>query len=277
MGAGIVTANGIELWYEDFGEATDPHVVLIMGANATALAWDASFYEPIVDAGYHVVRFDNRDEGLSQWFDAAHPYTLDDMAADTVGLMDELSIDRAHVIGASMGGMIGQVVALSSPERVLTLTSICSSPGVSDGRLPSPPQAIVEQMMVPFPDTRAEQVEWHLGAYRALAGSWPFAEARHRARFEADLARGFNPSPGHGMAVYASGSRLDTLGDLDLPVLVIHGDEDPLVPLEHGAATADAIAGARLLVLPGAGHIDILDQPDMVLPSILELLARPTR
>jgi pimeloyl-ACP methyl ester carboxylesterase len=277
MGAGIVTANGIELWYEDFGEVTDPHVVMIMGANATALGWDASFYEPIVDAGYHVVRFDNRDEGLSQWFDAAHPYTLDDMAADTVGLMDALSIDRGHVIGASMGGMIGQTVALQYPERVLTLTSICSSPGISDQTLPSPAQDIIEVLMVPFPDTRTEQVEWQLAQYRALSGSWPFAEARHRARFEADLARGFNPTPGHGMAVYASGTRLDTLANLDLPVLVIHGDEDPLVPLGHGTATADAIAGARLLVLPGAGHIDILDQPDMILPSILELFSRPTR
>jgi pimeloyl-ACP methyl ester carboxylesterase len=277
MGVGTVTANGIELWYEDFGEITDPHVVLIMGANATALVWDASFYEPIVDAGYHVVRFDNRDEGLSQWFDAAHPYTLDDMAADTIGLMDALSIDRAHLVGVSMGGMIGQVVALRYPERVLTLTSICSSPGASDGRLPSPPPAIIELMMAPFPDTRAEQVEWHLAGYRAMAGSWPFADAHHRARFEADLDRGFNPSPGHGMAVYASGSRLETLADLDLPVLVIHGDADPLLPFEHGAATADAIPGARLLVLPGAGHIDVLDQPDLVLPSILEMFSRPTR
>jgi pimeloyl-ACP methyl ester carboxylesterase len=272
MAVGTVTANGIELWYEDFGAATDPHVVLITGATSTVLAWDPSFIEPIVDAGYHVVCFDNRDEGLSQWFDPDNAYTLDDMAADTVGLMDAVSIDRAHLIGVSMGGMIGQTVALRYPECVLTLTSICSSPGF-DTTLPF---GAIAELIAPWPDTRAEQVEWRLAAFRAMAGSWPFAEARYRARFEAELDRGFNPTPGHGAAVGASGSRRQALASLDLPVLVIHGDEDPLAPFEHGVATADAIPGARLLPLSGAGHVDVLNQPDLIMPSMLALFSRRT-
>lgn len=131
-------------------------------------------------------------------------------------------------------------------------------------------------MMAPFPDSRAGQVERYLAGYRAMAGSWPFAEDRHRARFEADLDRAFNPFPGHRTAVMSSPSRRDALASLDVPVLVIHGDEDPLLPFEHGVATADAIPGARLLRLPGAGHIDCLDRPDMIVPSILDLLASST-
>jgi pimeloyl-ACP methyl ester carboxylesterase len=130
-------------------------------AVGAVTANDPSFIEWIVDAGYHVVCFDNRDEGLSQWFDPDHAYTLDDLAADTVGLIDGVSIERAHLIGVSMGGMIGHTVAIRYPERVLTLTSICSSPGF-DATLPF---GAIGELIAPWPDTRAEQVEWRLAAF----------------------------------------------------------------------------------------------------------------
>jgi pimeloyl-ACP methyl ester carboxylesterase len=274
MGEGTVTANGIRIWYEDFGDPADPHVVLIMGANATAMGWDAAFYEPIVAAGFHVVRFDNRDVGLSQWF-GSQPYTLDDMAADTIGLMDALSIPRAHLIGASMGGMIAQVIALNYRDRVLTLTSICSTPGVSDPELPSMPEAIMELAMTPLPESRGGRVDYLVEFYRAMAGPGiVFDEQRWRARFETDMDRGFNPMPGHGLAVASAPSRREALQHLDLPVLVIHGDADPILQYEHGEATAKAVPGAKLVTVAGAGHIDVLAPVDEILPPILGLLAR---
>jgi pimeloyl-ACP methyl ester carboxylesterase len=278
VGDGTVTANGTRIWFEDFGDPARPHVVLIMGANATATAWDRSFYEPIVAAGYHVVLFDNRDVGLSQWFDfEEHPYTLDDMAADTVGLMDALSIPRAHLIGASMGGMIAQVIALTYPERVLTLTSICSSPGVGDAELPVMSDNIVELAITPMPESTADRVDHLVAFYRAMAGTGvPFDEPFWRSRFESDMERGFNPKPGHGAAVASAPSRRHALQDLDLPTLVIHGDADPLLPLGHGVATAEAIPGAQLVTIAGAGHIDVATRVDEVIPPILELLGSRT-
>jgi pimeloyl-ACP methyl ester carboxylesterase len=275
MGEGTVSANGVRIWYEDFGDPADLDVLLIMGANATAMSWDAEFYEPIVAAGYHVVRFDNRDVGLSEWFDyATHPYTLDDMAEDAIGLMDALSIRRAHLVGASLGGMIAQVVALKHPERVLTLTSICSTPGVSDPSLPPTPDAIIEKALAPVPESRADRVDQQVEFYRMLAGTrTPFDEQRWRSRFETDMDRGFNPVPAHGLAAASAPTRREALHDLDLPVLVIHGDADPILQYEHGVATADAVPGAKLVTVAGAGHIDVLVPVEEVLPPLLDHLA----
>jgi pimeloyl-ACP methyl ester carboxylesterase len=275
MAAGTVATNGIHIWYEDFADPADQHVVLLMGANATAMAWDPAFYEPIVAAGYHVVRFDNRDVGLSQWFDFdSQPYTLDDMAADTVGLMDALSIQRAHLIGVSLGGMIAQVVALDHPDRVLTLTSICSTPGLSDPELPAMSDRILELAMMPFPESRAGRVDQLVEFYRVSAGTkTPFDERHWRSVFEADMERGFNPVPGQTLAAALAPSRREALQHLDLPVLVIHGDADPILHYEHGVATAKAVPGAKLVTVAGAGHIDVLAQVDEVLPPILDHLA----
>ena len=258
MSAGTVTANGIEIWYEDFGDPADPHVMLVMGANATAMWWDSAFYEPIVDAGFHVVRFDNRDVGLSEWFDfAAQPYTLADMAADTIGLMDALSIPTAHLVGTSMGGMVAQTVALDHPDRVLTLTSICSSPGAFDPDLPATPEHIVELAMAPMPDSREGRLDRLVEFWQSCAGTtFAFDEPHWRSVFETDLDRGFNPTPGHGFAIAMSPSRREALRNLEMPVLVIHGDADPILPHAHGVATAEAIPGAKLVAIPGAGHTD---------------------
>ncbi len=279
MGEGTVTANATSIWFEDFGDPTDPHVVLIICANATAIGWDRSFYEPIVAAGFHVVRFDNRDVGLSQWFDFdVDPYTLDDMAADTIGLMDALSITRANLVGVSMGGMIAQLVALQYPPRVVSLTSISSSSGIADADLPVMSDDLVELAVTPMPDSNTARVDHFVAFYRAMAGTAvPFDEGRWRARFEADLLRGFNAAPGHGAAAVTAPSRRAALQHLDAPTLVIHGDADPLLPHAHGVATAEAIPGAKLVTLPGAGHIDVLEVPGDILPPILEHLARAQR
>ena len=272
MGEGTVEVNGVRLWWEDFGDPANPHVVLIIGANATAMTWVAELYEPIVVAGFHVVRFDNRDIGLSQWIDfEAQPYTLDDMAADTVGLMDALSIDRAHLIGESMGGMIAQLIALNYPDRVLTLTSMCSSPAAADPDLPPIPDEIIEIAMAPLPETRAERVEHLLETYRAMAGK-PFDEQHNRTLIETDMDRGFNPMPAHALVLLSAPSRRDALQHLDLPVLVIHGDADPVLRYEHGVATAKAIPGAKFVTVAGAGHIDLCERVDDLLPPILDQL-----
>jgi pimeloyl-ACP methyl ester carboxylesterase len=273
MGEGTVVVNGVRLWWEDFGDPANPHVVLIIGANATAMVWDAALYEAIVAAGFHVVRFDNRDIGLSQWIDfETEPYTLDDMAADTVGLMDALSIERAHLIGESMGGMIAQLIALNYPDRVLTLTSMCSSPGVFDPELPPIPDEIIALGMAPLPESRAERVEHLVEFYRALSGTTPFDEQRNRNLIETDMDRGFNPTPAHALVTLSAPSRREALGHLDLPVLVIHGDADPLFPYEHGVATAKAVPGARLVTVSEAGHVDLCWRVDDLLPPILDQL-----
>ena len=133
MAEGVAAANGIEIWWQDFGDPADPAVLLVMGATVPATGWQPEFYEPIVAAGYRVIRFDNRDVGRSTWIDYEQsPYTVEDMADDAIGLLDALSVDRAHVIGASLGGMIGQAVAIRFPERVRSLTSIMSTPSSAE-------------------------------------------------------------------------------------------------------------------------------------------------
>ena len=188
MSQGIAEVNNINIWWEDFGNPSNPSVLLIMGANANALLWREDFINPIVESGFHVVRFDNRDVGKSTWvtteptfnIDAGSvvasevPYTLEDMASDAVGLMDHLNIQKAHIIGASMGGMITQVIGLDYPERVLSLTPIMSSPGIGleDSNLQGPTQemmeAIIESMKL---NMEGEYENALVVNYRVLSGS----------------------------------------------------------------------------------------------------------
>lgn len=269
---GRVAANGIQLYYEAFGSPGDPTVLLIIGMDEQCTAWFPYFHEPIVEAGFHVVRFDNRDCGLSEWiedWEADRPYSLEDMAADAVGLLDALAIEKAHLVGASMGGMIAQRIAISHPDRTKTLTSIASSafpldpdPAVQttvdvDGLL-----AVHETLVARYPNyltVPAEAIEFRLGAARAFAGSrFPFDEALQREAVTANTLRrkGFNPqAQAHQLAaVLASGSRLDELGRISVPALILHGTEDPLVPPGHGAKCASHIPGARLVWMEGVGH-----------------------
>lgn len=256
MAEGKASVGDVTIWWEDFGERGNPAVLLVMGANAQSVFWPMPLVEALVDAGYHVVRYDNRDIGLSTWIDyEKQPYTVADMAEDAVGLLDALGIDRAHFVGASMGGMISQQAALDHPARVRSLTSIMSSPaGPDDPDLPdmheSVQKAAAEMMTAPDP------VAATIAMFATLAGSRaPFDEAAFREVFQIGLDRGgFNPACAHGLAVAASPSRRERLKGLETPALVIHGDEDPILPLGHGEATAAAIPGAKLVVLQGVGH-----------------------
>ena len=256
MAEGKAKVGGIELWWEDFGDQGNPTILLVMGANAQATMWPLPFVDRLVAAGYHVVRFDNRDIGLSTWVDFAKtPYTVADMATDATGLLDELGIARAHWIGASMGGMISQQAALDHPSRVLSLTSIMSSPGApGEGGLPPMDpkvQAAAEKMA-----TASDPVAATIDMFATLSGSRePLDRPALEASFKEAVDRGgFNPACGHGLAVGASPSRVVRLRTLAIPTLVIHGDEDPILPLAHGEATAAAVPGSKLVVLKGVGH-----------------------
>jgi len=273
MGEGRVESNGIEIWYEDFGDPSNPTVLLIMGAIAQAISWPLDLIEPIVDAGYHVVRFDNRDIGLSTWIDdfQANPYTLDDMAADAVGLMDALKIERAHVIGASMGGMIAQLIAINYADRVLSLTSWMSTYWMADPDVPAMTdevQAVVMKLLSP-PETREEIIESNMTVWRTLAGSrFPFDEEAMRAREEAAVDRGHNPRNRHSLATMQAPSRLDALRKLDIPTLVIHGDEDSIFNYCHGVICAKVIPGAKLYIQKGVGH----EVPLGILPETVQVI-----
>ena len=257
----IARANGIDLCYEIFGDADAEPMLLIMGLGTQMIHWDDDFCRQLAARGFRVIRFDNRDIGKSSKFSGgnrltamemlklrflkipvAAPYTLRDMAEDVIGLMDALHIKSAHVVGASMGGMIAQEIAISFPQRVRALTSIMSTTG---------------NPKVPPPSTKEEYFARYAQTWKILrVGSFPEDEALDRARAERTFARGLNPA-GVGRqlrAILASGSRKERLRSVKAPTLVIHGTVDPLVRPEGGKDTAASISGAKLMMIEGMGH-----------------------
>ena len=275
-----VRANGIDIEVEDTGadgsQNDRPVVLLIMGLGMQLIAWPQDFVQPLVDAGYRVIRHDNRDIGLSEGFDHAprhnflwqtvrsriglpvrSPYTLQDMAHDSLGVLDALGIDKAHVVGASMGGMIAQRVAASSPARVRSLTSIMSSSGARS--LPGPDPKIAAALLRPPPARdEASLVAFSLGFIRLIGSpAFPSDEAQLRERLTLSLRRGYRPA-GLFRQMLAIGAdtdqRLDVLGRIRCPTLVLHGEADRLVPIEGGRDTARRITGARFVAIPGMGH-----------------------
>ena len=287
-GERIAPANGLEICYQTFGEDTNPPLLLIMGLGAQMILWDDEFCEQLAARGYRVIRFDNRDVGKSSKIDAppadlatalfqhrpgetlGAPYLLRDMAADAIGLLDFLRIGRAHIVGASMGGMIAQELAIHWPERVRTLTSIMSS--TSDPTLPPPNPEILGHFLAPPPRTAEEFVEANVRIGRAFRnGGFPEEEARARERAVRMAARGMSPEGGarQMLAVVASGSRKASLPRIKAPTLVIHGADDPLVPLAAGEDTARSIPGARLVVIDRMGHA----LPMAVWPRVIEEIA----
>jgi pimeloyl-ACP methyl ester carboxylesterase len=261
--------RGLIIEYEETGDARAPALLLISGLSQQLVWWDDDFLARLVDMGFHVIRFDNRDVGLTTKLtaaglpdisgimsaEAAPAYTLDDMAADAAGLLDALDISSAHVVGVSMGGMIGQLLAINHPERVLTLTSIMSNTG---GRQePGPTPEVLGVMLTPPPERREERIEFALRVRRALAGSaYPLDGDRERKRVAAIVDRSFCPdgTARQYAAILAARNREEELGRLSIPVLVIHGNEDPLIRPEHGRRTAAAVPGSELIMLPGVGH-----------------------
>jgi pimeloyl-ACP methyl ester carboxylesterase len=277
-------ANGIDLEWEEFGDADDPPLVLIMGLGAQMIAWDDEFCSMIAARGFRVVRFDNRDSGLSTKIDggpapdllaaftgdtSSASYTLDDMADDAAGLLDALGIAEAHLVGASMGGMIAQTLAIRHPKKVQTLTSIMSTTGALDVGQPEP--TAVALLLSPPPVTRDAFIEHTVATSRVLASpGFPFDEERIREVAARSYDRCFQPA-GVGrqlLAIIASGDRTPALRSLRMPTLVIHGDADPLVTPSGGRATAEAVPGARLVVIPGMGH----DLPRGVWATIVDAI-----
>ena len=286
----IARANGIDLCYEIFGDAEAEPMLLIMGLGAQMIHWDDDFCRQLAGRGFRVIRFDNRDIGQSSKLSGgkklsplellklrflkipvAAPYKIIDMARDTTGLMDVLGIKSAHLVGASMGGMIAQEIAIAFPERVRSLTSIMSTTG--NPKIPPPTREATAVLMAPPVATRDEYLARFAQTWKVLrVGSFPEDEALDRSRAERTFERGLNPA-GVGRqlrAILASGSRKERLRSVTAPTLVIHGTVDPLVRPEGGQDTAASISGAKLLMVEGMGHalpipmwpqiIDAIDQ-----------------
>ena len=289
----IARANGIDICYENFGEAGAEPMLLIMGLGAQMVLWDDEFCERLAARGFRVIRFDNRDIGRSSQLSGgkrltpfellklrflgipvAAPYKLSDMAKDTVSLMDALSIRSAHVVGASMGGMIAQDIAISYPQRLRSLTSIMSTTG--NPKVPGPTREAFAMLTAPPPATRDEYIARFAQTWKFLrVGSFPQDEARDRSRAERCYERGLNPA-GVGRqlrAILASGSRKERLRTVSTPTLVIHGTVDPLVHPMGGMDTAASIPGAKLLMIEGMGHA----LPVELWPQVIEPIATHAR
>ena len=277
----IAPANGIEIAYETFGDPADPTLLLVMGLGVQMLLWDEELCQMFVERGFHVVRFDNRDVGLSTKTPGRPPrvlpalvrrprksaYLLSDMADDAAGLLDHLEVDAAHVMGASMGGMISQTLAARHPGRVLSLVSIMSTTGNRRvGR--AKPGALALLVNRP-PQGREENIDRATKTFKVI-GSPGFErdEARLRDVVGRSYDRCFHPA---GMAhqlvaILASGNRTAELRSIQAPTLVIHGENDPLVGVSGGRATAREIPDARLMTIPGMGH----DMPREIWPRIVD-------
>lgn len=286
----LMATNGIELAFQTFGNPLSKPLMLIMGLGAQMIVWDEEFCSRLADRGFWVIRFDNRDIGRSSRLDhhpvpdpssvleqflsgqpIDAPYRLSDMAQDTVGLMDGLGIKSAHVVGASMGGAIAQEMAIHHPHRLRSLTSIMATTG-DPGLPPAKPEAVAMLLRPPALDWEG-YLKNYLNIWKVLSGpKFPSDERRETERARRNLARGLSPSgvARQLAAIVASGSRKAALSAVHVPTLVIHGDADPLVPVECGIDTANSIPGARLLVIEGMGHT----LPVALWPEIIDALAQ---
>ena len=287
-----VKANGLELTYDTFGDPGAVPLLLIMGLACQMIAWDDDFCAMLAARGHWVIRFDNRDIGLStklsqhgvpniaallaQSMKGEHvsaPYTLRDMADDTVGLLDALGVASAHVVGASMGGAIAQMVAIHHRHRVRTLISIMATSGAPD--LPPPTPAAMAALLTPTPTERQAYIERYLQTWKVLRGAgFPLDESRDTDRASQLHARGIDPAgvARQLAAIIASGSRKSQLATLLAPTLVIHGDADPLVPVACGIDVARTVADAKLVIIEGMGHA----MPIPMWPRIVDAIAEHT-
>ncbi len=278
-------ANGIQLEYETFGQPSDPAILLIMGLGGQLVLWPEALCRALAQGGYYVIRYDNRDVGLSSKIDSAGKpdlsraslryvlrlplrsgYTLDDMAADALGLLDALNIRKAHVVGLSMGGMIGQILAAQHGERLLSFTAIMTSSG--NRGLPQPSLSLrLRLTRRPKSTTREALVQHSINTWKLIGSpGYPTGDAELRAMVERDQARSLYPRgmARQTLAIMASPSRVPLLRRITAPTLVIHGLADPLVPVAAGRELARLIPGARLELIEGMGH----DLPAPLLPRI---------
>jgi pimeloyl-ACP methyl ester carboxylesterase len=292
----IMKTNGIELAYDSFGDEADEAILLIAGLGTQMIRWTVPFCEELAARGYRVIRFDNRDAGYSTHFRQYAPpdfgalaaalmagqrpdvpYTLHDMAADAIGLLDILSIDRAHIVGRSMGGMIAQIMASEHPERVLSLTSIMSSTG--NPALPPAAPEVMAMMMRPAPDPISDKSGFlaHSVAFaRRIAGTGhPFDDEAHRLLVLEETRRAYDPGgAGRQIAAMAvTGDRRSGLATIAVPTLVIHGADDPLILPACGRDTAVSIPNADFMLIDGMGH----DLPLALYRMVREAIDRTAR
>lgn len=286
-----VEANGIELVYDTFGEAADPPVLLIMGLGAQLLSWHEDFCARLAGRGFYVIRYDNRDVGLStkmggtpdvlamlqaylvrQLPEVEAPYTLADMAGDAAGLLDTLSIASAHVVGASLGGAIAQQLALRHPRRVRSLTLISTTGG--NLALPLPERAALDALLAPPAEGREARIAQSVATNRLLSGDLPFDEEEARADAARAYDRSFYPEGKiRQLAALLSRPWHAELPGVAAPTLVIQGEKDPLFPLAHGEDLAATIPGARLHVVAGGGH----NFPRPAWPELVAAIAQHMR
>ena len=288
-------ANGLQIEYDTFGDRGAEPVLLIMGLATQMTAWPTEFCNALADHGHYVIRFDNRDIGLSSKFDGARvpsglqyvmnrvfrtgvvlPYTLQDMASDAIGVLDALDITSAHVVGASMGGMIAQLVTVGHPQRVKTLTSIMSSSG--NPRLPAAHPEIVKHIFINRPRRldREQILDYSVRTAQLISSpGYPRSDQQWRDEVTAAYQRSFYPQgfKRHFAAIVADGSRVRRLKTIKTPTLVIHGKSDRLVPVQGGIDTARHIKNAKLELIDGMGH----DLPPQLVNQLADLIASHTR
>ena len=280
-----VGPSGIEIAYERFGDTDAPPVLLVMGLATQMLGWHEEFCHQLVDRGLQVIRFDNRDIGLSTHLHQAPvpdvlaamagdtssaSYTLSTMAGDTVGLLDALNLDSAHLVGASMGGMIAQTVAIEHPDRVRSLTSIMSTTG--DRMVGQATPEALAVLLAPPAGSRQEAMERAVSVFRVIGSpGYELDEDQVRERAAVSYDRSNDPvgASRQLLAVIASGDRTERLQSIDVPTLVIHGAGDPLINVSGGKATASSISGSKLVVFEGMGH----DLPRALWPEITALIS----
>jgi pimeloyl-ACP methyl ester carboxylesterase len=291
----VITPNtGIEIFFEDRGDPSAEVILLVMGLGAQMTLWPDELVAALVGDGFRVIRYDNRDIGLSQKFEgkrapslpvqvlrkkigfpAKVPYSLKDMADDGIGLLDALGIARAHIVGASMGGMIAQLMAVHHGERLASLTSIMSTTG--NGKLPQAEKHAIDALVAPIQSMEEESLVAHGLNIAKNIGSpgYPFDPDQQRERVLLNMRRSVYPAglPRQLAAIIDDGCRRSRLANVTVPTLVMHGEADPLVKLEAGEDTAKHISGARLVTIPGWGH----DLPIALIPRIASEIAGHAR
>jgi len=288
----IANLDGIDICYEIFGEENEVPLMLITGLSRQMISWDAAFCGRLVDKGLKVIRFDNRDTGRSSKMENAGtpsimgildelqkgqapdvPYTLNDMVSDTLQLLDFLNITLAHVAGISLGGMIAQLIAIHHPNRIRTMTSLMSSTGNPD--MPPPTAKVIEFLLKASPKTKKESINRAIETYKIMTGSkFPVDEKSERKKASESYDRCVYPEgrARQNAAILVSGNRKEDLKKINLPSLIIHGDEDPFVNVKCGIDTAEAIDGAKIKIIKGMGHRLHKDCWDEVIEPIAKMI-----
>ena len=256
----LLQVNKVDIYTESFGNPKDPAVLLIMGAMSSLDWWDEEFCQQLAEQGRYVIRYDHRDLGKSTFYKpGTSNYTITDLADDAIGILDAYSIEKAHITGMSLGGMIGQIMAVKYPERVLSLTIIASSVfGTEQEKLPQMDQSILDyhakSASIDWSDREAS-ISYLAEGWKTLSGSKPFEKERMYRLAEREFSRSRQIQSRFNYVLLGGGEEyLDRMGEIRVPAIIIHGTHDPALPFEHGLALAKAIPHAELVPLEGTGH-----------------------